>query len=170
MTSTLTAPVLLSTAGDLSLETRRQVADMLQAVLSLSLDLAYQVKQAHWTVRGPQFAALHELFDTLYNELTDEVIDEVAERMTAIAVVPVGTVRDAAARSPLPEYPLNARRGLDHVAALVQRYAQAARTVRPLIDQSAQAGDNVTSDLFVGVTALLDKRLWMLEAHLDADA
>jgi DNA-binding ferritin-like protein len=33
----------------------------------------------------------------------------------------------------------------------------------------SQAGDEVTADLFNEITGVLDKDLWLLEAHLQAD-
>ena len=53
--------------------------------------------------------------------------------------------------------------------ALAAAYARAAKAVRKAIDEAAKAGDADTSDLFTGVSRGLDKGLWLLEAHLQAD-
>jgi starvation-inducible DNA-binding protein len=53
---------------------------------------------------------------------------------------------------------------LDHVAALAERYAALAASVRAGIDTTAEAGDADTADILTGVSEHLDKALWMLEA------
>ena len=43
--------------------TRARVGVLLNARLADTIDLQLQAKQAHWNVKGPNFIALHELFD-----------------------------------------------------------------------------------------------------------
>ena len=43
---------------------RKKIADALNARLADGLDLHSQIKVAHWNIKGPQFAALHPLFET----------------------------------------------------------------------------------------------------------
>jgi len=45
-------------------ETRRKMVEALNARLADGIDLHSQIKVAHWNVKGPQFAALHPLFET----------------------------------------------------------------------------------------------------------
>ena len=45
------------------------MVSLLNQQLADTFDLYSQVKQAHWNVKGPQFIALHELFDRLAEEL-----------------------------------------------------------------------------------------------------
>ena len=56
---------------------------LLNQQLADTFDLYSQVKQAHWNVKGPQFIALHELFDRLAEEL-QAYVDLIAERATAL--------------------------------------------------------------------------------------
>src|SRR5688572_11786812 len=52
-----------STKNDLPEPVRIWIAAILNARLADAIDLALQAKQAHWNGKGPQFIALHELFD-----------------------------------------------------------------------------------------------------------
>jgi starvation-inducible DNA-binding protein len=156
---------LYPTRLDVPAEVRAQVIAILNQALANTLDLYSQTKQAHWNVKGSDFYALHELFDAMAGELLGYV-DDLAERVTALAGVALGTVRLAAQASHLPEYPLTAVLGADHLAALADRYAQYARFVRQAIDQTAALGDADTADLFTEISRTADKRLWFLEAHL----
>ena len=54
---------LWSTQNDLAEKVRRGAIDLLNQQLADALDVALQAKQAHWNVKGPNFIALHELFE-----------------------------------------------------------------------------------------------------------
>jgi len=157
-----------STRIDLSAKTRTRVSALLNARLADAIDLQLQAKQAHWNVKGPSFIALHELFDTLADEL-DGHVDEMAERITALGGIAEGTLQAVAGRTRLDAYPLEIADGRAHLDALAAGYARVAKAVRKAIDEAAKAGDADTSDLFTGVSRGLDKGLWLLEAHLQAD-
>jgi starvation-inducible DNA-binding protein len=157
-----------STRMDLSVKTRARIIGLLNARLADAIDLKLQAKQAHWNVKGPQFIALHELFDRLAAEL-DGHVDELAERITALGGIAEGTVQAVAARSKLEAYPLDIGEGRAHVDALAAACARFGKAVRKAIDESAKAGDADTSDLFTGISRAADKALWLLEAHLQAD-
>ena len=150
---------------DLDLEVRQKVAAMLNTTLAATTDLRTQTKQAHWNVKGKDFYQLHELFDEMATEL-EEYADMVAERVTALAGTAMGTVRIAASNSILPEYDFDAVGGMEHVAALADRYAAYGRHLRESIDKADEWGDQDTNDLYVEISRTIDKRLWFLEAHL----
>ena len=95
---------LWKTKNDLPEEIRRRMVDLLNRQLADAIDLAYQAKQAHWNVKGPNFIALHELFDEVVEEI-EEHVDDLAERAVELGGWAYGTVRVAASRSRLPEYP-----------------------------------------------------------------
>ena len=53
------------TRNDLPDNTRKAAIELLQKRLADVVDLSTQAKQAHWNVKGPNFIALHELFDSV---------------------------------------------------------------------------------------------------------
>jgi starvation-inducible DNA-binding protein len=150
---------------DLGASVREPVVALLNQTLAASLDLKTQTKQAHWNVKGKDFYQLHELFDEMAGEL-EEYVDTVAERVTALGGTALGTARVAADQSILPEYPLDAIDGSEHVEALADRYAAYAKHVREAIDTTDKLGDADTADLYTEISRTIDKRLWFLEAHL----
>jgi starvation-inducible DNA-binding protein len=157
-----------STRNDLSAKTRAKVVTLLNARLADAIDLQLQAKQAHWNVKGPQFIALHELFDQIAGDLGGQV-DDMAERITALGGVAEGTVQAVAGRSKLDAYPLEITEGRAHLDALAAALARFAKSVRKAIDEAGKAGDADTSDLFTGISRSADKNLWLVEAHLQAD-
>lgn len=156
---------MYKTKNDLSESVRAKVCALLSQRLADAIDLAYQAKQAHWNVKGMQFKSLHELFDSVH-ETTVKYVDEFAERIVQLGEVAEGTVRVAAERSSLPEYPLQLLPALDHVEALSDRLADFGEAVRAAIEESDDAGDFVTADIFTDAARDIDKLTWMLEAFL----
>lgn len=165
MVSTVSKQKLYTTRIDLAEDIRVKVIKILNQTLAATLDLKTQTKQAHWNVKGMDFLQLHELFDEMATELEDYV-DMVAERVTALGGIALGTARIAAESSILPEYDLGAVSGEDHVIALADRYGAYAKHVREAIDQTDELGDADTADLYTEISRTIDKRLWFLEAHL----
>jgi starvation-inducible DNA-binding protein len=158
---------MYKTRNDLSQNLRKSVCELLNGRLADAIDLKYAVKQAHWTVKGPNFIALHELFDQIQARL-DAPIDDMAERIATLGGTPEGTAQVAAKRSSLKPYPLDLEDGKDHLEALAARLAGFGKAVRAAIDESDKMGDADTADLFTGISRAIDKDLWFLEAHLQA--
>jgi len=158
---------LHNTKIDIEKGKREQIIGILNQRLADASDLKSQAKQAHWNVKGMNFIALHELFDQVSSEL-DPHVDDIAERITTLGGVALGTVRVAAQNSTLSEYPLEISDGAAHVDALSNALADFGKKVRADIDTTAELGDADTADLFTGISRSIDKLLWFVEAHLQA--
>jgi starvation-inducible DNA-binding protein len=144
------------------------VTEVLNESLALTLDLWSQIKQAHWNVKGKDFYQLHELFDEIASEVY-EYTDMIAERVTALGCYARGTVKMAAEKSSLPDYPTDAVNGKEHLTALIERLAAYARHVRENIDKTDELKDKDTADLYTEISRTIDKRLWFLEAHIQGE-
>ena len=155
---------LHNTKIDIKKETREQIATILNQSLADAADLKSQAKQAHWNVKGPNFIALHELFDQVATELETH-IDDLAERITTLGGTAMGTVRLAAAHSSLEEYPHEITDGAAHVDALSSALADFGKKARKAIDATDELGDADTADLYTGISRGIDKLLWFVEAH-----
>ena len=153
------------TSIDLNEELRVKINETLSLTLAAAFDLQSQVKQAHWNVKGKDFYQLHLLFDELAGEVA-EYVDLVAERITTLGGTALGTVRVAASKSILEEYPSDIAAGEDHIKALVARYAKFGAHVRSCIDSTQELGDADTADIYTEISRGIDKRLWFLEAHI----
>jgi len=158
-----------ATRNDLPAATREKVIALVNQNLADTIDLGLQAKQAHWNVKGPNFIALHELFDKVA-EVAKQGIDELAERITALGGIANGTLQTVTKRSRLSPYPTDLVKGRDHVAKLADALAAVGKNVRAAIDESDKLGDKDTADLFTQVSRELDKQLWFVEAHLQAEA
>ena len=127
---------MFKTKNDMPEATRAKVVELLNARLADCIDLQTQTKQAHWNVKGPDFIALHELFDKV-NEAV--------------------------------EYPVKATDGRSHLEALSSALAAFGAAARNGINQADDLGDQDTADIFTEVSRGIDKWLWFVEAHLQAE-
>ncbi|HBE83530.1 MAG TPA: DNA starvation/stationary phase protection protein Dps [Pyrinomonadaceae bacterium] len=158
---------LHNTKIDLAKGKREKLVALLNQSLADAIDLRSQAKQAHWNVKGSNFIALHELFDRVATEVEVHV-DDIAERVTTLGGTAMGTVRIAAERSSLSQYPMEIIDGTAHVDALSTALADFGKKVRKNIDATDELGDADTADLFTGISRGIDKLLWFVEAHNQA--
>ena len=145
---------------------RATVAATLNARLVDALDLYSHLKLAHWNVKGPHFATLHPLFESLADELNGAA-DTIAERAVTLGALAVGTAQQVATCSMLPEYPAATTRGLEHVRLLADRYdvlLEGLRTSRSVADEMDDAD---TSDLLTAAISGFEKNAWFLRATLE---
>lgn len=163
--ATTKKPKIFDTSIDIEQEARQQLIEVLNAQLADTFDMFSLAKQAHWNVKGPQFFQLHELFDLIAEGLLP-YIDMIAERVTALGGMAMGTVRMAADASRLEAYPTDVIGSLETVRVVADRLADLAASTRQAADKAEELEDMDTNDLFIEVSRDLDKWLWFLEAHL----
>jgi starvation-inducible DNA-binding protein len=154
-----------ATKNDLPSNSKKVSIEILNARLADAIDLALLTKQAHWNIKGPRFIALHEMIDTFRTEI-DGHVDTLAERVVQLGGNALGTTQAVAKATALAAYPTEIYSSKDHLAALIERYGKAANLVRSAIDQTDEAGDADTADIFTAYSRALDKALWFLEAHV----
>ena len=159
---------MFKTKNDLSEGVRAKAIKLLNERLADCVDLQTQTKHAHWNVKGPNFIALHELFDEV-NAAVEDYVDDIAERAVQLGGVAEGTARVAAQKSSLAEYPATAVDGRSHVEALSSALAVFGKLARKAIDEANEFGDLDTADLFTEVSRGIDKWLWFVEAHSQAE-
>lgn len=153
------------TRNKLDASIREKSIELLQARLADALVLYTHAKQAHWNVKGPNFIALHELFDDVA-ESADEYGDTIAERLVALGGTAHGTAKAASTATKLPDYPLETTKWRDHVEALSNALAAFGDALHQNIRAAADFGDDDTADVFTEVSRGVDKYLWFVESHL----
>jgi starvation-inducible DNA-binding protein len=147
--------------------TRVEIANQLNARLADGLDLHSQIKVAHWNIKGPQFAALHPLFETFAVSLA-AFNDSIAERAVTLGARAYGTVRHTAKTSRLPDYPQDTSRDLEHVKLLAERFEKYLDGVRSARATGEKLGDTDTVDLLTSIVTEFEKNAWFLRASLDS--
>jgi len=154
------------TSNDLPKDVRAQVVGLLNDRLADAIDLETQTKQAHWNVKGPQFIALHKLFDEVHDAV-EEYVDLLAERVVQLGGIAEGTVQMVAERTELTDYPRQIVDGAEHVNALAGALAEFGTRIRRAIDETDDLGDADSQDICIEISRGIDKWLWFVEAHVE---
>ena len=149
---------------DLADNVRSSSIVLLNARLADAIDLAAQLKYAHWNVHGPHFMALHLLFDQLHDEV-DGHADLLAERVAAFGGTAEGTLQQSVGATTLPSYPTDTTTEHGHLESLGHALTAFASKARAGIQDTTDAGDLGTADIFTEISRAADKALWKIEAH-----
>jgi starvation-inducible DNA-binding protein len=161
-------PKMYKTRNDISRDRREDLNSLLNRRLADAIDLQMQLKQAHWNVKGPNFIALHELFDRAA-ESVESYVDLIAERIVQLGGVAEGTVRVSASRSIIEDYPFEISEGAAHISAVSGALAAFGYEARNGINEATDLDDAGTADLFTEISRGIDKWLWFVEAHAQAN-
>ena len=164
---TAQASAMYETENDIPKTARESLNPLINQRLADAVDLQMQIKQAHWNVKGPHFIGLHELFDKIAEDV-ESYVDMIAERVVQLGGIAEGTVRVAASRSRLEEYPLAIADGSAHVEAVARALSTFGREARMTIDETNALDDADTADMFTEISRGIDKWLWFVEAHTQA--
>lgn len=157
---------MYETRNDLPRDVRLQLAALLNQRLADAIDLRTQMKVAHWNVKGPEFIALHKLFDDVAASV-DEYVDLIAERAVQLGGIAEGTARQVAERTTLDEY-AGSGSADQHVPAVADALADFGKGIRQATASALEAGDQDTADILIEISRGTDKWLWFVEAHLQA--
>src|SRR6202008_4205632 len=107
--------------SNLSEMTRVDLIELCNGRLADAVDLQLQCKHSHWNIKGPNFIALHELFDKVNNDVED-YIDLIAERAVQLGGIANSTTRVVPSWSHLCENNGSAAE-CDHVQTLAAALA-----------------------------------------------
>ncbi|SEG61396.1 starvation-inducible DNA-binding protein [Thermomonospora echinospora] len=141
----------------------RTTGDALQGGLVDLIDLSLVAKQAHWNLIGPRFRSVHLQLDEVV-ALAREYMDQIAERAVAIGVNPDGRVRTVADNTKIRQPDSGYISDDKVVATLTDTLAQIIARFRERIEATEET-DPVTQDLFITLTAGLEKQHWMFEVQ-----
>ncbi|GAA3216282.1 DNA starvation/stationary phase protection protein [Streptomyces sp. NPDC006186] len=138
------------------------VAEALRGALVDLIDLSLVAKQVHWNVVGPRFRSVHLQLDEVVATARTHS-DTVAERASALGVPPDGRAATVAAGSGIATVPDGWVKDGDAVGTLVSALAAVIARMRERV-LATETADPVSQDMFIQITADLEKHHWMFQA------
>jgi starvation-inducible DNA-binding protein len=145
-----------------------RLIELLNRSLADAIDLQLQSRQAYWNVKGPHFMALRELFDKVAQGV-EEYANLIAEHIVQLGGMAEGTAHAVARRSSLDEYLLATIDGNGHIVALSTTLIAFGKHARYASAQATELQDTDTAAIFTEIARGIDKWLWFVEAHLQAE-
>ena len=140
-----------------------QVVATLQQRLPDLVDLALRLKQAHWCVVGREFRTVHLQLDEILIDVRTGS-DDVAERISTLGVAPDGLAQSVASRSRLEPMAVKFDSASNTIKIISQLLSTTITGLRESIQVVGEL-DPISEDLLIGLSALLEKHLWMVQAQ-----
>lgn len=141
---------------------KSQVVGALEKVIANTYTLYFKTHAYHWNVEGPQFKALHEMFEEQYTDMWT-ALDELAERLRALGAYAPMTSEALAKGSTIKSADIQSD-GIKMADELAKDNTTMAKVLMEAISITEEAGDEVTTDMFIGRAALHEKYAWMLRS------
>ncbi len=144
---------------------RAAIADGLARLLADSYTLYLKTHNYHWNVTGPQFTALHTLFETQYGELA-LAVDQIAERIRALGHRAPGSYREFGVLGSIAEDE-DQPDAETMIRRLVRGQEAVVRTARTLFPAVDSARDEPSADLLTQRMQVHEKNAWMLRSLIE---
>ncbi len=144
--------------------TIKSSVDLLNRGTAFAIDLTLAIKQAHWNIKGPSFIGIHELLDQVADRMRIHS-DDMAERCVQLGGTAKGTSNAIADADTMSPYPVDAAHQDTHIVELKSRLIAFSNFLHEAIAETAEAGDDETSDLLTGVSRAVTKDAWFIGAH-----
>ena len=143
---------------------RKLVCKGLSKLLSDSYLLYLKTQNYHWNVTGPQFQALHLLFEKQYQDLA-LAVDTIAERIRALGEFAPGSFTAFCKMTSIKEE-IGIPTAEEMIQNLVQGHEAVVTTARETISLTDACEDDVTADLLVERMNVHEKAAWMLRSMI----
>lgn len=136
----------------------------LKQILADTYALVVKTQNYHWNVTGPNFISLHEMFESHYDILSEQV-DDLAERIRALGELSPGSLKEFSKATKISE-PNGKFSANEMLNDLAQSYKLIASSLKEGMAIAVSEDDSVTEDMFIEFKTKHDKTIWMLEATL----
>ncbi len=151
--------------SDISQQAHAQIAARLSHLLAESYVLYLKTQNFHWNVTGPQFAALHTLFEQQYTELA-AAVDEIAERIRALGLPAPGSWEQFSELSSI-QGETGVPSANDMIRQLLGDQETITKTARAALPVATEANDEGSADLLTHRIQTHEKNAWMLRSLLE---
>ncbi len=142
----------------------QKVLSNLNSILANTYSLYLKTQNYHWNVTGPSFKALHELFQSHYEEMIP-AIDLLAERIRTLDEKVDGTYEHFAKLSIIKPGNRNLN-SQEMVADLIDSNLLLNNLLHKGVEISQQCGDEATADILINRMEEHQKHVWMLKSSL----
>lgn len=153
------------TSFSLSTEQTQNTAAKLARVLADTYVLYTKTQGFHWNVTGPNFQALHGLFEEQYRDLAGAV-DMIAERIRGLGAFAPGSLIQFQRMATLSEEQ-SVPGAVEMIQQLYEGHQVVQTTIRGVLSTVAETADASTEDMLIERLRVHEKAAWMLRAHLE---
>jgi len=144
----------------------QKTAKTLGVILSNETVLYIKTRKFHWNISGDSFMELHLLFENQYKEI-EEIIDEVAERISKLGSKTIGTMQEFIDNATLKEKPANYPTQKEMLAELLSDHEEIIKHIRKIVEnEDAEGLDAGSADFITGLMQTHETIAWKLRRYL----
>lgn len=155
---------MTQTAAQLTTSAQDAICEALTQSVAETAVTTMLAQNFHWNVTGMAFGALHDMFQTIYEDhFTAQ--DALAERVKALGGHAEGRLSEMLKRSKVAEHDGHAS-AEDMVAAMAKAQDTLAATLAGTAAVAEEHGDLLTQDMAIARGQTHEKFAWLLRAHL----
>jgi starvation-inducible DNA-binding protein len=147
----------------ISAKNRKEVAKILNTLLSDVYLLYTKSLNYHWNVHGIVFHDFHALFKEHYEALL-EIADDIAERARALGEPAYGSMAEFSKHARLKEEPGKIPDALGMIKNLLADHEAVIRQMRKDVETCQELGDTGTNNFLTEIMEKHEKIAWMLRA------
>lgn len=142
-----------------------KLVEELNTLLS-TYQIHYQnLRGLHWNIKGPHFFELHVKYEELYTR-TQEIIDELAERILSIDAAPLHRYKDYLKNAKVEELK-TVEKGENGVAYIVEAQEIIVKLERSILALTDELDDEGTNALMSDLIREKEKTTWMFKSWLN---
>lgn len=143
----------------------RSVCELLNDCLADAHLLYFKIRKFHWNVNGDNFMELHKLFENHYEQV-QEAIDAIAERVSKLGGIAIGTTEEFSKRSSLKEKPGKNPANPEMIKELLADHETIIRALRKGIDDADEKYDDAgTADFLTTLMESHETMAWTLRRY-----
>lgn len=144
----------------------RGITELLSSFLADAFVLYTKTRKFHWNVNGPSFMELHKLFESQYQKL-EEAIDEIAERISKLGSLSIGTLNEFLKLTSLKETPGKVPAQTAMIKELLSDHETVIKALRKGIDECEDKfKDKGTADFLTSLIQQHETIAWTLRRYL----
>ena len=152
----------MTNTASLTPNTKTSLTGALQKALADSFVLYFKTHGFHWNVEGPNFHALHIMFEGQYTEIWT-ALDEMAERIRALDEYAPVSYTQMVKNANIDETS-QVPSAMDMIKILAEDNLAVVDTLQAALDIAQEAGDEASADLLITRIAAHEKAAWMLRS------
>lgn len=142
-----------------------ELVDRLNAYISDIGVFYIKLHNLHWNLKGSQFKAVHEYFETLYDSFAD-VLDEVAELLRMKGYIPAASMKEYLAMATIEELDgsiVDVKTALEIVHDDMKSLKGKAKEIHELADSE---GEFATVNMMEENISNYSKNIWFLRSMI----
>lgn len=142
-----------------------ELVDRLNAYISDIGVFYIKLHNLHWNLKGSQFKAVHEYFETLYDSFAD-VLDEVAELLRMKGYIPAASMKEYLAMATIEELDgsiVDVKTALEIVHDDMKSLKAKAKEIHELADSE---GEFATVNMMEDNISNYSKNIWFLRSMI----